>query len=152
MTAILERLPGSPGCFICDNNGTNPRSLKLKVMWNANEGRVEIPFTPDQTWCGYSDVVHGGLVAAVLDEGMAWVVKKKMGGWAFTADFQLRYKKPLVPGREYLVVAEVEDHGGRKINTRARVMDQDGQVTAQATAIFLSTTDRPRPRQVVQPQ
>ncbi|GHU31752.1 hypothetical protein AGMMS50256_20720 [Betaproteobacteria bacterium] len=142
---ILERLPGSPGCFICDSNESNPRALRLKIMWDDQAQVVKIPFCPDHGWCGYSDIVHGGLVAAVLDEAMAWAVKRQSGQWAFTADFHLRYKKPVEPGRNYTVIAEVGDLGGRKITAQARVLDQNERPVALAEAVFLPS-DSARPR------
>lgn len=142
----MERLPGSPGCFICDNNGSNPRALRLKLMWDEESQTVRIPLIPDDTWCGYSQVVHGGLIAAVLDEGMAWAVKKKSGEWAFTADFHLRYKRPVEPGRDYTVLASVGEMGGRKIAAQAKLVDGDGRVTALAEAVFLPANGQAKPR------
>ena len=146
MTETLKRLPGSPGCFICDNNGSNPRALRLKIMWNEENRRVEIPFRPDATWCGYSQVVHGGLVAAVLDEAMAWAVQTTLGQWAFTADYHLRYKKPVEPERDYLARAWVEDPGSRKILAKAEIYDSERRLIAQAEAVFLPSGGRARPR------
>jgi uncharacterized domain 1 len=144
----LQQLPGSPGCFICDNNNSNARALGLKIMWDEAAEKVQISFVPDQSWCGYADVVHGGLIAAVLDEAMAWAVRQKQGQWAFTADFQLRYKKPLQPGREYRAVAEFGDFDGRKITAQGQILDADNRPAAKATAIFLPAGDRARPRSV----
>ncbi len=146
MSESLQRLPGSPGCFICDNNDSNPRALKLKLLWNEADQTVEIPFSPDQSWCGYAEVVHGGLVAAVLDEAMAWLVKQSTGAWAFTADFHLRYKKPLNPGCAYKAVARLEKNEGRKINVSALVQDEEGRTLASAQAIFLPAGGLARPR------
>ncbi|UQZ91072.1 hypothetical protein C4J81_18345 [Deltaproteobacteria bacterium Smac51] len=144
-STTLKRLPGSPGCFICDNNNTNDRALKLHIMWNDETQSVHIPFEPDQSWCGYSNVVHGGLIASVMDEGMAWVVKQKSGDWAFTADFHLRYKRPLEPFKKYVVVARTDEAGGRKIQATAEILDQEGRVAAMAEAVFLpSRQARPR--------
>ncbi len=146
MDQNLTRLPGSPGCFICDNNNSNSRALKLAIMWDEAGQSVRIPFEPDQSWCGYSNVVHGGLIASVLDEGMAWVVKQKSGAWAFTADFHLRYKKALEPFKKYVVVARAEGPAGRKITAAAEILDEEGQVTATAEAVFLpGRQTRPRP-------
>ncbi len=145
MAEALTRLPGSPGCFICDNNDSNPRALRLKILWDEAARAVEIPFVPDESWCGFSRVVHGGLVAAVLDEAMAWAVKATCDEWAFTADYHLRYKKPLEPGRNYRARARVEETG-RKILVRAQVLDRDDQPIARAEAVFLPAGGRARPR------
>lgn len=143
----LCRLSGSPGCVVCDNNGSNPRSLGLPILWNEAERAIHIPCTPDETWCGYSKIVHGGLVATVLDEAMAWVVKQVSGDWAFTADFKLRLKKAVEPGREYTAVATVAMLDSRLIQAEARFVDDEGGVAAMASARFMPAKGRALPRE-----
>ena len=146
METNLTRLEGSPGCFICDNNGSNPRALALKLYWDENLQEVKIPFEPDQTWCGFDNVVHGGLAASVMDEGMAWVVKVVLGDWAFTADYRIRYKKPVLPGQKYMVTAKVNENKGRTIIAEAKLLDADNKVVAQAEATFLPAKGQARIR------
>lgn len=145
-STLLLPLPGSPGCFICDNNGSNPRSLHLRLFWDEKTGTVHIPCEPDDTWCGFSQVVHGGLVATVLDEAMAWAVKMTAGDWAFTADCNIRYKKVIEPGRTYQATARVTENGRRKILVEAAFCDEAGAALVQAKAIFLPSKGKARPR------
>lgn len=146
MTTELETLPGSPGCVICDNDHSNPRSLRLRIFWNPANQTVHIPCTPDESWCGYAKIVHGGLIASVLDEAMAWVVKQVTGDWAFTADYHVRYKAAVAPGRQYTAVARVAECGKRKITVQAECIDADGIAVAQAEAVFLPAKGRAVPR------
>lgn len=146
MNDTPQQLPGSPGCVICDNNGSNPRSLGLRILWNEQDKTVRIPCTPDETWCGYSSIVHGGIVASVLDEAMAWAVKQVSGDWAFTADCNLRFKKAVQPGRAYLAVASVQSVASRKITAEAKFLDPDGAVAVLASAVFLPSKGRALPR------
>lgn len=141
----LIQLSGSPGCFICDNNNSNTRALGLKIMWDNDNKTVHIPFVPDPTWCGYSNVVHGGLVASVLDEAMAWAVEQVSGDWAFTVDFHLRYKKAVEPGKNYVAIASVKELG-RKITVQAELFDADGKIVAVASAIFLPARGKAKPQ------
>lgn len=141
----LKKLSGSAGCFICDNNASNARSLHLEIFWDEGAEAIQIAFSPDETWCGYGNVVHGGLVASVLDEAMAWVVKQKSGEWAMTVDLQVRYKFALEPGKAYLARAKVENLG-RVITTSAQLLTLDGQVAAQAFAKFLPAKGKAKPR------
>lgn len=143
----LQQLPGSPGCVICDNNASNHRSLALTILWDPDEQAVHIPCTPDESWCGYSSIVHGGLVASVLDEAMAWVVKQVSGDWAFTVDYHIRYKAAVEPGNAYEAVAVVSEPGRRKILARARFLDGQGNVAAEADAVFLPVKGRAKPRE-----
>lgn len=145
---ILLPLPGSPGCFICDNNGSNPRALRLRLFWNEESRSVHIPCEPDDTWCGFDKVVHGGLVATVLDEAMAWAVKMSVGEWAFTADCNIRYKKAVEPGKAYRATAEVTENAGRKILAQAAFYDENGAALALAKAVFLPSKGKAKPRAV----
>jgi uncharacterized protein (TIGR00369 family) len=114
-------------------------------MWDEQSQSVHIPFEPDQTWCGYESVVHGGLIASVLDEAMAWAVKQKSGAWAFTADFRLRYKKALEPFKKYTAVARMDEESGRTIGAAAEILDENGRVAAKASAVFLPSREaKPR--------
>lgn len=146
MEEKLIRLEGSPGCFICDNNGSNPRALGLKLYWDEVKQEVEIPFEPDQTWCGFEDVVHGGLAASVMDEGMAWVVKMATGSWAFTADYRICYKKTVLPGQKYLVRAKVSENKGRTIIAQSLLLDADGKTVAQSEATLIPAKGQARTR------
>lgn len=145
-TEHLTTLPGSPGCFICDNNASNPRSLRLSLLWDEESKTVCIPCEPDESWCGFSNVVHGGLIATVLDEAMAWVVKMHTEEWAFTADCHIRYKSAVAPGNRYMATAGVTESARRKILARATFLDQEGKVLAEASATFLPSKGKARTR------
>ncbi|MDR0652284.1 MAG: PaaI family thioesterase [Synergistaceae bacterium] len=134
----MKRLPGSPGCFVCDNDGSNPRSMRLVLMWDAEKKEVHIPFCPDETWCGYSGVVHGGILASVFDDAMAWAVHQNIGSWSVTADFHIRYRKPILVGRKYTAEGRVDETRGRKTRTKARIVDATGDIFAEADALFVS--------------
>lgn len=137
----MERLPGSPGCFVCDNDNSNPRSLRLHLMWDEAEGKVHVTFHPDETWCGYSGIVHGGILASVFDDVMAWAVRQDGGNWGVTADFHIRYRKPVTSGGEYTVEGWVETRRGRKAKTAARLLDSKGDLLAEADALFIGGTE-----------
>lgn len=146
MSTHLSPLPGSPGCVICDNNGSNPRSLKLRLFWDEEKKLVHVPCEPDESWCGFSSIVHGGVIASVLDEAMAWAVKQHTGDWAFTAECTLRFKRPVTPGGAYTVTAGVDEVGKRKITAHADFLGPDGVAAAQASAIFLPAKGLAVPR------
>ena len=144
--SVLTKLPGSPGCFICDNNDSNGRSLKLQLLWDDRTKTVCIPCEPDATWCGFDNVVHGGLIATVLDEAMAWAIKASTGEWSFTAEYRIRYKKPVVPGKAYMATANVTDSSRHKIDVQAQFLDAEGAVLAEATGTFLPAKGQARTR------
>jgi acyl-coenzyme A thioesterase PaaI-like protein len=111
-------------------------------MWDEENGEVCALFEPDETWCGYSDVVHGGILASIFDDAMAWAVRRSGGDWGVTADFHIRYRKPVTTGREYTVRGRVESRKGRKARTGALLTDANGVLFAEADALFVSGVQR----------
>ena len=146
----MERLPGSPGCFVCDNDGSNPRSLRLPLAWDPDSREVNIPFRADETWCGYSGLVHGGILASIFDDAMAWATHQAIGGWGVTADFHIRYRKPVLAGKAYTVKGRVESRRGRKVRTTAQILDDEGTVFAEADALFVGKAEA-GPRESIEP-
>jgi len=80
--------------------------------------------------------VHGGFVAAVLDEllGMTTAVQQLAG---MTGRLTVRYRKPTPLHTELRVVSEVKRVDGRKIHVEGRI-ELDGEVLAEADGLFLT--------------
>ena len=133
----MEKMPRSRGCFVCGSPEENSRSLGVEIYWNEEEHRTEIRIRPDTTWCGYEGMVHGGIIASVFDDAMAWAVRKTIGTWAVTGVMSVRYLRPVQEGKEYVVEGKVDRQSGRKITTAARMADDRGKTVAEATALFI---------------
>ncbi|GHV45126.1 phenylacetic acid degradation protein [Synergistales bacterium] len=136
----MKKLTGSKECFVCGQHDSNPRSLGLSLFWDEENKEVNIPFCPDDTWCGYSGVVHGGIIASVLDDAMGWAAKQTIGDWSVTADFHIRYRKPTLIGGEYVIKGRVEEVTGRKTKTTAVLLDGSGNVLADSDAVYVRKT------------
>ena len=138
----MEHLPRSKGCFVCGSAGDNPRSLAVDILWNEEEENTEINLSPDSTWCGYEGIVHGGIIASVFDDAMAWAVKKELGTWAMTGEMSIRYLRPVREGRAYVVKGKVDKRTGRRVNASGVLTDSEGKKMAEATALFLRMPSR----------
>ena len=57
-------------CFVCGKD--NPIGLKLRFDWDGKTARAE--FTPTELYQGWQGVVHGGIIAVMLDEVAAWAI------------------------------------------------------------------------------
>ena len=134
----LKELEGSKGCFVCDPTGTNPRSLGAVIYWDEGAGQTVIPFTPDETWCGYEGIVHGGILTALCDDAMAWSAKKALAEWTVTASMSIRFLRPVKSGQRYTVFGSAADVEGRKVRTTARIVNDDGKVCVDAKATFVA--------------
>jgi hypothetical protein len=93
------------------------------------------------TYEGIPGHVHGGMVAAVLDETLGYLaVNHDIGG--LTAMLTVRYRAPTPLETELTIDANVVRTDGRKAFVEARILAGEA-VTAEAEAVFIAV-DRNR--------
>lgn len=119
-------------CFVCGTD--NPIGLKLRFARSGPGVRAE--FTPSELHVGYEGLVHGGILAALIDDAMAniWFVR---GEEAVTAKIEVRFRREARPGERLVVMAEPTGARGALMTARASVERPDGVVIAEGTG-FLS--------------
>ncbi len=125
---VLDLWPYSPV-----TGELNPVAPPIR-MWRDGatvRGSGQIPTSLN----GPPDGVHGGFVAAVLDEllGLAAVVA---GVGGFTGTLAVRYLKPTPIGVDLDFEAHVQSVDGRKVTTSGSV-SANGEACATAEAIFI---------------
>ncbi len=82
--------------------------------------------------------MHGGLVATVLDEAMAWVIGVHARRFSYCAELNTRYLAPVSPGVDLMAFAEVVAcKRGRLFMTRAELRNAAGEVLVSATGKYL---------------
>jgi acyl-coenzyme A thioesterase PaaI-like protein len=120
-------------CFGCGDD--NPIGLRLKFA--ADGEGVRASFIPGHQHQGFHDVVHGGIISAVLDEAMAWATAHA-GVWAVTGEMRIRFRQPLKIGEASSVVARVSGVRGRIVTAVAELqLDSDRSPVATASATFV---------------
>ena len=116
-------------CFGCGQD--NPIGLKLIFDWDGKTAMAE--FTPTKLYQGWPDIVHGGILMALLDEAMGNVVRFK-GMACVTAKIQARLRRPAAVGELLIVTAEVTGKNRRMAETKAEIALADGTLVAEGTA------------------
>jgi acyl-coenzyme A thioesterase PaaI-like protein len=132
-----RRLPNSAGCFVC--GGTNPRGLG--VRFEVDSGVVVGHWVPHRDHCGYNDRVHGGVMAALLDEVMGWAPSVLKRRFCVAAEIIVRYLKPLPIGRPVTVRGELTADRGRVLESRGEIVDGEGTVYARGTGRYRPLTE-----------
>ncbi len=121
-------------CFGCGE--LNPIGLRL-AFYRRGES-VEALFTARPEHEGYSGLVHGGILATVLDEAMSWSVITATKRLMVTARMELAFRRPVAVGQPVVVRGWVEEDRGRLVRARAELSDAaDGRLLAEAHGIFL---------------
>jgi len=108
--------------------------MKLDFDYPA-AGQAKTRVKISKLYEGYPDVIHGGILSALLDEVMAKAVINS-GAVAFTAKLSISYRQPLTPEDEVEVIGMITSAKQRIIHTRAEIRNPD-KVFAEAEAVFV---------------
>lgn len=121
-------------CFACGT--TNPIGMGLEIQ--LGDRRAAASWTPSPDFVGWSDRVHGGLLATVLDEVMAWAPASE-DAWAVTSSFTVRFHRPVAPGEVLQAAAWVERQRRRIYDIRGEIRSGDALV-AEASGTYLGAS------------
>jgi uncharacterized protein (TIGR00369 family) len=128
-------------CFACGDR--NPIGMRLQI--ELGDGSAATTWRPGHDYAGWEDKVHGGLLATMLDEVMAWA-PSSYDSWAVTAEMNLRYRSPANPGEELAARAWVTDRRRRIYRVRGEVRGEDGRMIAEAEGRFLGASPTEKAR------
>jgi acyl-coenzyme A thioesterase PaaI-like protein len=99
---------------------------------------VTTRFVPRREHIGFKGVVHGGLLATVLDEIMVWACAVQTKRFGFCAELKVRFVNPLSPGEEVVVTSEmVENRRNRLFETKGSAETAAGKLVAEATGKYI---------------
>jgi uncharacterized protein (TIGR00369 family) len=130
----MRELPHTHSCFVCGE--ANPLGLKLR--FEADGALVRARFTPCAEHIGFKQVIHGGLLATVLDEIMVWACAVRTRRFAFCADLNVRFLQSARPGEELLVTGElVANRRDRIYEAKASVANAQGRVLTEAAGKYM---------------
>jgi acyl-coenzyme A thioesterase PaaI-like protein len=83
-----------PDCYVCGTD--NDLSLKLVFAFARGDALVRAVFSPRAEHCGAAGFVHGGALAACMDETLAAVGHLEDDDTRFvTAKLELKYLRPV---------------------------------------------------------
>jgi uncharacterized protein (TIGR00369 family) len=121
-----------PRCFV----GRREDRFGLGVTFTSvDEARVEATVECPASWEGYPGVVHGGIVASLLDAAMTNSLFAR-GLAPLTVELRVRYRRPLVLGRPGVVAGRVTGTRHGVLLAEADIV-QDARVCASATGRFM---------------
>lgn len=122
-------------CFGCGLD--NPIGLHLDDF-AFEGGGLAARFHPRPEFTGFSGILHGGIMAALLDETMAWSAMLLERTFVVTANLELKYRQPAPADSEYRVHGTIVERRGRRLRIEATAT-ADSVVIAQSAGLFLAT-------------
>ena len=137
----MNKQPNSRMCFLCGLQ--NPVGLKLAFYEDHEARQVRTEFTVPGEYQGYPGVVHGGIIAAILDEvaGRAVMLDGSAENLMATLRLTVRYRRPTPTEAPLTAVGWVERMGGTGARVAGEIRLPDGTVTAECQAILANVPE-----------
>jgi acyl-coenzyme A thioesterase PaaI-like protein len=130
--------PNSKMCFICGLE--NPVGLKLRV-YEVEPGVVESMYTAPEHFQGYPGVLHGGIIATIIDEisGRALMGPVENPRFMFTAQLEVKYRKNVPIGKPLRLVGRAGQDKGRSAESWAGIYDSEsGELLAEGKTVLVN--------------
>lgn len=120
-------------CFACGPENAEGMQLHFRYgdRWASATWR------PAQRFSGWTSIVHGGIIATLLDEAMAHAAIAA-GVRAVTGRLEIRFRKAAPMDAALVASGRVQHRKGRMLALSATVTGEDGTLYAQATGKFLA--------------
>jgi len=129
----MTSLPYSDHCFVCGCH--NQAGVGLR--FHKGEGGVWAEITLDERHQGYPGVAHGGVVAAILDECIAWSATLETDRFAVTVELKIRYLKSVKIGEPIRVRARNVKSTNRLHQGVGEICSASGEVLVKAEGKFV---------------
>jgi acyl-coenzyme A thioesterase PaaI-like protein len=130
--------PNSRMCFICGLE--NPVGLHLHI-YEPEPGRVESTYLAPDHFQGYPGVLHGGIVAAIIDEISG---RAQMGSdpsnprFMFTAKLEVKYRKNVPVGKHLKLIGQAGTSRARSAEAWAGIYDAGtNELLAEGTTLLI---------------
>ncbi len=128
------QLPHTLGCLVCGRD--NPHGLHLDLHVDPATGVVSTEFAPAAHHIGFEGIVHGGVLATVLDEAMVWAATWSGRRFCVCAEMTVRYLRIAAVNQPLYIEARLTSD--RKVmQCEGVIRDASGQTTTLATGKYI---------------
>ena len=130
----MNKQANSSHCFVCGVQ--NSHGLQMS-FYETEPGEVFTTLTVPEHFQGYPGIVHGGVVASILDEATGRsFIQGDPPKFYVTARLNIRYRKPVPIGQKLVIRGHAGKDMGRIATATGEICDQNGTVLAEAEAVL----------------
>jgi uncharacterized protein (TIGR00369 family) len=123
-------------CFGCSSVNSYGLGLRFYLSENGCYTKCSIP----DYLCGIDGVVHGGILALLLDEVSQWTMIARLGKMGLTREISVRYLKPVPTNTEIVVEAKIETQNEKDTVLHATVRSKDNELLAEGESRWMMAT------------
>jgi uncharacterized protein (TIGR00369 family) len=132
------RQPNSSGCFVCGLH--NPIGLKMVFQEDLETGQIRAELNIPDAYRSYPGVVHGGIVATILDETSGRALMLHTGdiqAFFVTAKMEVRYRCAAPTNTPLTAVGWVVRAGETRARVQGELRLEDGSVVASCESLIV---------------
>jgi acyl-coenzyme A thioesterase PaaI-like protein len=123
-------------CFACGHRNESG----LKLIFRRDGERILADYMPSERYQGFPGVLHGGILATMLDETMSRTGALRRE-WLMTGKLDIRYRRPAPIDQPLRVWGEIARERDGAIDAIGAVELTDGTVLAEARGMFVRMPD-----------
>ncbi len=120
-------------CFGCST--TNPHSLRLR-FWYSEKGCFTRCTVPDYL-CGLDGLVHGGILALIMDDVAQWTNIARLGLLGVTRSMAVQYHRPMKTDTEMIVESQIISREEKAAVQQSTVHSADGTLVAECRSEWI---------------
>ncbi len=120
-------------CFGCSDQ--NPIGLHLE--FDVVGDTVESYWNPSKAYQGFYKVLHGGIIATLVDEVGAWAIQLLVKTAGVTSELNVRYLKPVDATLGAIkIVAKVLEIRKRLVDVHVELLSAENVICAEAKITY----------------
>lgn len=119
-------------CFVCGKDNPDSIGLEFEVR---DDGVIVSHFSLGRKHEGYPNILHGGILAAILDDCMGNAIFKK-GLLNYTVEMCLKYLKHCLVNEELEARGYIVRMNHKVVETEGEIVNSQGEVKVKATGKY----------------
>jgi len=132
----MELIRRYSNCFVCGNK--NEYGLKVDFFYDKGISRAE--YVAGGKFQGYKNILHGGVISALLDEVMIKAVIAT-GILVVTAEIQVKFIKPVRIGEKLFLEGKITGEQKKIFTAEGTVSNSKGKIVAAGKGRFFKVTE-----------
>ncbi|MCB1194597.1 PaaI family thioesterase [bacterium] len=99
-------------------------------------------YRPESRLCGYPGIVHGGVLATLVDEAMFWAATRAYRKFCYAVEVNVRYKQPVPVGEEITITARESGKIKKIVVIEGAILNKNGQTLVKAEGKYFPFSDQ----------
>ncbi|MCB0380274.1 MAG: PaaI family thioesterase [Flavobacteriales bacterium] len=116
-----------------------PINKLMKPTIQVKDGKCEIKMDVDSQFFHAANALHGSVYFKLLDDAAFFAANSIVDDvFVVTGSFEIKFLRPILGGK-LLAVGEMTKNLGNKLEARANLFDEEGNLMGSGSGVFVKT-------------